>query len=995
MKLNRNPAMSRDVFTVSNGGVSDLRIVKETDIGIPLGIPVLGLNGKLDPAFLDAGLLDYRPTLVGPKKTMMFAPMNFVITNYSFRRNYRPQTTHGSIEQNGPNVRFVPNISGWVSFSLYGFIYTVFSEIEYVQKPTIVGPTQTLERPTISLTTSPFQVVNGQDQHKNSDWELSSNSDFTSIIQSWTEDATNKVSLNITGLTYDKTYYVRVRHRGASLADPSEWSNPFTIRTTAASGVFIRPPEIQFPTNNATTVPPQPNFICSAFTVAGWVDTFKQVEWQLSLAADFSTIAQSRTSATVPTEWAPDRLPVNTIYYLRARHVGVNLGYSQWSSVTAFRTVNLAVNAPQVTSPVNGAVDVAMNPTLTLAAPVITGALTHLSTDWQVSKNSTFTDIAFERMASTNLSSLPTTGLPHDTQYYVRARFNMSESISSAWSATSSFKLVRMGVNAPTITSPTANAQSISTSPTFSSSAFASTGGVTHTSTSWEVATDANFTSVVKSSYSNTASKTSWSTSGLSLATTYYVRVKYHGSGGFDSAWSAGIAFQTLSASINKPRVTSPSAGSSLMAPTTFTSSAFSSVGGVTHTATSWRVSINDYVIGGSANLSSLNNTSALTMWTQTRAYQSGSPYTIDIKHHGTVGGIAIESEWSDKVSFTGVALGAPTILYPAQGQREIPLNGALFRCTPFAGTGHESTEWQFRAPFGTYNDLVVWRSKPNDYTLLTHNGSWSGHGDNNFVHCRYVVNGQRGPWSVEHGYYNDSNVVFVPKPYVTYPTAGAAVRPWDSRFSASAYTGTGRHYSVEFQVVYENNSFQPHGPTFYGFFDEWTVETQGGWWGGSPAQYRVRARHRVNANVFSEWSDPVPFTFATPPAGKAGAFLSVNSISARNNYETGSVISGSLTLNGMTPYELGWSVTVVLRLNAGNSRTWSEILSGTLSASGSTNSSIGFTKTTTLPGYGQRETRANEIYGYIRDIYVWTVDVVVLAADGAAYRRDSNYVYI
>jgi hypothetical protein len=672
----------------------------------------------------------------------------------------------------------------------------------------------------------------------------------------------------------------------------------------------------------------------------------------------------------------------------------VNLGYSQWSSVTAFRTVNLAVNAPQVTSPVNGAVDVAMNPTLTLAAPVITGALTHLSTDWQVSKNSTFTDIAFERMASTNLSSLPTTGLPHDTQYYVRARFNMSESISSAWSATSSFKLVRMGVNAPTITSPTTNAQSISTSPTFSSSAFASTGGVTHTSTSWEVATDANFTSVVKSSYSNTASKTSWSTSGLSLATTYYVRVKYHGSGGFDSAWSAGIAFQTLSASISKPWVTSPAAGSSLMAPTTFTSSAFSSVGGVTHTATSWQVSINGAVFGGSDNLSSLNNTSALTMWTQTRAYQSGSSYTIDIKHHGTVGGIAIESEWSDKVSFTGVALAAPTILYPAQGQREIPMKGAIFRCSTFPGTGHEGTEWQFRAPGGTYNDLIIWRTPPNEYTLITYLGTWSGHGSDNYVRCRYVVNGQTGPWSTEHHYYNDSNVIYVPKPYVTYPSSGASVPLWDSRFSVSAYTGGGCHYASEFDVVPEGSSFSGW-PRFYGFFQEWTVETQAGWWAPGGGSYKVRARHRVNASVYSEWSDPVSFNFITPPPGKAGASLSVNSINARNNYNSGSVISGSLVLNGMTPSELGWSVRVILRITAGTSRIWGETLPGNLSASGSTNSSITFNKTTTTPNNQNYPTRANEIYGLIRDLYVFTIDVAVIAADGCPYRRDGNYVYI
>lgn len=51
--------------------------------------------------------------------------------------------------------------------------------------------------------------------------------------------------------------------------------------------------------------------------------------------------------------------------------------------------------------------------------------------------------------------------------------------------------------------------------------------GGTHVSTDWEVSTTANFSTIVKSSYSDTVNKTAWTVTGLNANTTYYWRVRY------------------------------------------------------------------------------------------------------------------------------------------------------------------------------------------------------------------------------------------------------------------------------------------------------------------------------------------------------------------------------------------------------------------------------------------------------------------------------------
>ena len=102
-------------------------------------------------------------------------------------------------------------------------------------------------------------------------------------------------------------------------------------------------------------------------------------------------------------------------------------------------------------------------------------------------------------------------------------------------------------VNTPSINSPTNNAIDISLVPTFTASAFSTTGTTqTQTTAEWELATDSNFNNIVQSctGYDNF---TQWTPTSLNHGTNYYLRVRYSGHLSGASAWSAPITFKTWS----------------------------------------------------------------------------------------------------------------------------------------------------------------------------------------------------------------------------------------------------------------------------------------------------------------------------------------------------------------------------------------------------------------------------------------------------------------
>lgn len=202
----------------------------------------------------------------------------------------------------------------------------------------------------------------------------------------------------------------------------------------------------------------------------------------------------------------------------------------------------------------------------------------------------------------------------------------------------------------PSITSPLNGEDGIGTSHLFKASSFKTVpaGAGTHTSSTWEIADDAGFSNVIKTTTISAGNKTQWNATGLPEDETLYVRVKYTSSIG-DSGWSSTVTFDTIAQEsvIAKPTV-SVSGGTLDVGETPkFTTSVFNVTpsGTDSHVATTWVLRDDgDSVIWNKNN--STSNKTSITL--PKSVLDPNSDYSIEAQHIGSFG----ISEVSDRTYF-------------------------------------------------------------------------------------------------------------------------------------------------------------------------------------------------------------------------------------------------------------------------------------------------------------------------------------------------------
>lgn len=109
--------------------------------------------------------------------------------------------------------------------------------------------------------------------------------------------------------------------------------------------------------------------------------------------------------------------------------------------ITVVSVPEAIVATPSITSPVNGATSMAVSVTVTSSAFSITNSTdTHLSSDWEISTDSSFATTFAQSLNDTvNKTSWTVSGLAALTKYYLRTRQKSSGGKLSAWSPISNF----------------------------------------------------------------------------------------------------------------------------------------------------------------------------------------------------------------------------------------------------------------------------------------------------------------------------------------------------------------------------------------------------------------------------------------------------------------------------------------------------------------------------------------------------------------------------
>ena len=210
----------------------------------------------------------------------------------------------------------------------------------------------------------------------------------------------------------------------------------------------------------------------------------------------------------------------------------------------------VTVNKPTITNLSNGDL-IDRTKELTFSEFVVNngvGTEVHSSTDIQIATDSNFSNLVInEQGYTTTRTSYVLNGLSLGTTYYIRIRYNASTGIQSEWSDTISFLTKNVYVNKPTITNFTTGTTNILyVGYTYTSSEFSVANGTdTHASSDWEISTSPDFNGVVVSSYNDSTNLVSWTPTGLSRNTTYYIRVRHRGTAYGEGSWSDAYMYTT------------------------------------------------------------------------------------------------------------------------------------------------------------------------------------------------------------------------------------------------------------------------------------------------------------------------------------------------------------------------------------------------------------------------------------------------------------------
>lgn len=612
------------------------------------------------------------------------------------------------------------------------------------------------------------------------------------------------------------------------------------------------------------------------------------------------------------------------------------------SSGSLYSEQYISPNQPSLTSPAANSSNISRNPNLSTSA--YSGQLQHLSSDWEIATDTSFianTLVAQKLGDATNLISSTVNGnnflflnnlsgktvLSSNTTYFVRARHTNVIGVSS-WSPTVTFTTASNAVPAqPSIVSPIPGSQNQSRVLTVSSSAFSDADLDSHLSSSWEVASDSNFSQIVALKENDAVNKTAIAINAsnfqfqgalsgktqLQPNTLYYVRVKYIDSENGVSAPSQTFSFTTAVNSLPSiPVIQSPvDRSTGVDRNPVLVGSVFSDADNDSHVSSDFEIATDSSFQGATlvaVKYGELTNLTSLTVAPNNFIFQNSlasktqlapsATYYARIRYFDKENG---DSSYSPPISFTTLANRQP--LTPSFSS---PINNAtnqarnqVLMTSNFSDLDpddtHLSTDFEVASDasfFDTslvaykYEDAVNKTSIRLDSTLFTFKNALAGFSSlapnsSYFARVRFrdswnQMSEWTSPLSFTTGQNYAPNRPNVTSPFsnatevVTSPTLASSIfsDPDDLIHAASSweiYDGSTLAASklVWSKINDATNKTSINVDANSGVFQN-TLQGRQRLLPG--LMYYVRTIHIDSASANSEWSSPVSFSTVTPP---------------------------------------------------------------------------------------------------------------------------------
>jgi len=352
----------------------------------------------------------------------------------------------------------------------------------------------------------------------------------------------------IGSFTYATTYYWEVSATNAG--GTSGWSGTWNFTTVLPPVPGV--PTLSSPTSGATGLA-IPVSLSWASTSGGPVTSYNVL---VSTSSDFGTTVFSRSGIRTGPSQVVSGLANDISYYWEVSATNAG-GTSGWAGPWSFTTVPATPGVPgipAISSPTNGAFDVALPVSLSWTS---TGGGAVASYNVWVSTDAGFGTTVFSQFGITSGSSQVVSDLTNGTKYYWEVSATNAGGTSS-WAGPWIFTTIPATPGTPQLSSPGNNALNQPISGLTLSWAANPNGGPARFY-NVQVSTSSGFGTTVFSQ-SGITSGPSQVIGGLTIGTTYYWEVSATNSGG-TSNWAGPRSFTTIPAAPGVPSISLPSNG--------------------------------------------------------------------------------------------------------------------------------------------------------------------------------------------------------------------------------------------------------------------------------------------------------------------------------------------------------------------------------------------------------------------------------------------------